>query len=741
MKYIGRISSIIPILVINIWLLKFTAEYDGVAYFLFSLLLAILVSVISWILGGQYDKAKYYYHELQKEKENLQQIFDSVEVTIWSNNIVEQRIHVSKGVEKVSGYPVKRFFDDYSFWMKIFLPEDRQKLDQFYKQVLSGKSDDVEARFIHANGETHWAYVSGTPIFDKENKVIKINGIVVDITSRIDTVGKLKESENRYRSVVELSPNLIVIYQDERLVYANPATTKLLGLELSELKGKSAFQFIHPTFLEKAVECSKRKSLHNKETDYIEYKIIKPNGEIAFLELAGNEIAYNGQSAILMVGTDVTAKKQQQERIEYMAFHDALTGLPNRYMYNDTLEEALERCKQAHHVLGVMFIDVDHFKSVNDTMGHEAGDELLKQVSERIRENVREEDMVARPGGDEFTVLLENVHENLVRDIAHRIIKAFTSPFLINNKEIYASNSIGVSLYPVDGDDKETLNSKADIAMYFAKKSGKNKYQFFNEHGDKLARKLQLEQDFRSAIEENEFYLEYQPCVELKTGSVYCVEALVRWKHPILGIIPPNEFIPIMEETGWIVNLGTWVLNEACRQNKEWQKLGINVKVAVNVSSIQFEAENFVDVVKEALLKHEMQSDFLEIEITESVMQNVEKSTRIIHELKELGVKISIDDFGTGYSSLSLLSSLSIDHVKIDKSFIDGITSNSNIASVVKKMIEMGESLNFDLIAEGIELEEQANFLIENGCRYGQGYYFSRPVSPEEIQKLLMQMW
>ncbi|WP_449621871.1 sensor domain-containing protein [Robertmurraya sp. Marseille-Q9965] len=740
MKYIGRISSIIPILAINIWLLKHTATYDGVPYFLSSLILVIVASIISWTLGGQFDKARYYYHELQKEKENLQQIFDSVEVTIWSNNIVEQRIHVSKGVEKVSGYSVTRFFDDYTFWMKIFLPEDQQKLDKFYKRVLSGKSDDVEARFIHANGEIHWAYVSGTPIFDKENKVIKINGIVVDITSRIETVGRLKESENRYRSVVELSPNLIVIYQDEKLVYANPATTRLLGMELSELKGKSAFDFIHPTFLEKAVERSKKSSQHNKETDYIEYKIVKPNGEIALLELAGNEISYNGQSAILIVGTDVTAKKQQQERIEYMAFHDALTGLPNRYLYNDTLEDALERCRQAHHVLGVMFIDVDHFKFVNDTMGHEAGDELLKQVSKRIRENVREKDLVARPGGDEFTVLLENVHEDLVREIAQRIINAFTSPFFINNKEIFASTSIGVSLYPVDGEDKETLNSKADIAMYFAKKSGKNKYQFFKEHGDELARKLQLEQDFRSAIELNEFYLEYQPCVELKTGTVYCVEALVRWKHPILGIIPPNEFISIMEETGWIVNLGTWVLNEACRQNKEWQKLGINVKVAVNVSSIQFEAENFVNGVKQALLDHKLQAEFLEIEITESVMQNVEKSTGIIQELKELGVKISIDDFGTGYSSLSLLSSLSIGHVKIDKSFIDGIINNSNIGSVVKKMIEMGESLNFDLIAEGIEVKEQADFLIENGCRYGQGYYFSRPVSPDEIMRQLMHM-
>lgn len=741
MKYIGRISSIIPILVINIWLLKLTMKSDGVLYFLFSLLLTVLASIITWVLGGQFDKAKFYYHELQKEKENLQQIFDSVDATIWSNNIVEQRLYVSKGVEKISGYSVQQFFEDYNFWLSIFLPEDRPNLDQFYERVLTGKSDYVEARFIHANGKIRWAYVSGAPIKGKDNEVIKINGVVVDITSKKETMERLRESESRYRSVVELSPNLLFIYQDKSLVYANPATTKLLGMEISELIGRTPFEFIHPTFLEMAISRTKELLQQKRTTDSKEYKIVKPNGEIAYLELLGKEIPFNGKSAIMVVGTDVTAKKQQQEKIEYMAFHDALTGLPNRYMYNESLEKALERCKQNDLGLAVMFIDVDHFKFVNDTMGHEAGDMLLKKVSERLLENVRDGDLVARPGGDEFTILLENVEERLVRNIAQRIIHAFAAPFTINNKEIYTSISIGVSLFPIDGDDKETLNSKADIAMYFAKKSGKNKYQLFNEHGDVLARKLQLEQDFRSAIELNEFYLEYQPCVELKTGTVYCVEALVRWKHPILGIIPPNEFIPIMEETGWIVNLGTWVLNKACRQNIEWQKLGINVKVAVNVSSMQFEAENFVAGVKQALLEHKMQADFLEIEITESVMQNVEKSTRIIQELKELGVKISIDDFGTGYSSLSLLSSLSIDHVKIDKSFIDGIISNSNIASVVKKMIEMGESLNFDLIAVGIEVKEQADFLIENGCRYGQGYYFSRPVSPNEIKKLFMQMW
>lgn len=454
--------------------------------------------------------------------------------------------------------------------------------------------------------------------------------------------------------------------------------------------------------------------------------------------MQGKLIDYNGKPAVLVVAIDVTARKEDQERMKFMAYHDALTGLPNRHMYNEYLETALDRCERNNQNLGVMFIDLDRFKFINDTLGHDAGDELLKLVSERLKESIRERDFVSRLGGDEFAVLLEQVNEEEIRKISTQIITAFSPPFTIKNKGFYITPSIGISLYPQDGQEKEILNSKADTAMYLAKKRGKNNFQFYiHEQGDSLDWSFMLEQKLKHAIENHEFYLEYQPKFNLRTETIYGVEALVRWKQPELGVISPIEFIPIAEEIGLIVPLGKWILQEAGKQHKKWLDAGIRIKMAVNVSVKQFEDPCFVETVRQVLTENNLPAKSIGLEITESVMQNIQQSSMIIQEIKELGLKISIDDFGTGYSSLSVLSKLPIDNVKIDKSFIHESTTNSNAASLVKTIIEMGKNLNFDLIAEGIETKEQAEFLIRNECYFGQGFYYSPPLSAGEVEKLL----
>lgn len=342
--------------------------------------------------------------------------------------------------------------------------------------------------------------------------------------------------------------------------------------------------------------------------------------------------------------------------------------------------------------------------TVRFSMGHEAGDELLKQVAARLLGCVREGDLVSRQGGDEFAILMENSNEEMVREVSDRMIEAFSPPFMIKNKQFFTTPSIGISIFPLDGHDRETLFSKADTAMYLAKKRGKNNYQFFHhEQGNMMERKIFIEQELRKAIETGQFYLEYQPKLDIQTERIYGVEALARWKHPELDSISPTEFILIAEESGLIISLGKWILNEACKQNKLWQELGINIKMAVNVSPLQFEDSNFIETVKQIIKKHQLPAQYLGFEVTESVMKDFQKSSLIIQELKHLGVKISIDDFGTGYSSLSVLSSLPIDLVKIDKSFINDIITNASTASLVKTMIEMGRNLKFELIAEGIE--------------------------------------
>lgn len=745
MKYIGRIIALIPIIVINVWLLKFTIMHDGVLYFLFSLILAIFSSLITWYLGGQFDKAKHYHKELltskedlQKEKENLQEIFDSVDATFWSNDILNQRIFVSKGIEKITGYPVQRFFQDYEFWTSIFHPESRIDAIQFHERMLTGKNASFEGKFINSKGDSIWVYMSGSPVFSVErNEVIKTNGVVIDITDRKKTEEELQKSEKRYRNLVEYSPNIILIYQGNTIVYANQTAVKVSGIRYSELIGKSIFEFVEPSVKEQLILRNKR--LHDKKTgqEIIEYSFKRADGSVVYVESIGLEIEHNDQPAIMAVGTDITAKKEYQEKIKFMAYHDALTQLPNRYMLTEYLETNLGYCERNNLKLAVILIDIDHFKFINDTMGHDTGDQLLLEISKRLRTFVREEDLVSRQGGDEFIILIKDTDESGIRSISERLIESLKQPFMINEKLIHTTASIGISLYPMDGQAKETLVSKADMAMYLAKKRGKNNYQFFHDHGEILDRQLKIEQDLGNALAKKQLHLVYQPCIELATGRIYCVEALIRWNHPVLGMVPPSEFIPIAEENGQIVQLGQWVLEEACRQNKAWQEAGIDIKMAINVSALQFEACNFAEVVKNTLRRFQLSPQLLELEITESLMQNIEKSSWIINELSDIGVRISIDDFGTGYSSLSVLSNLKIHHVKIDKSFINGIKTNKNNASLVKTMIEMGQNLNFDLIAEGIEEQNQEEFLIENGCQYGQGFYYSPPLAPNEVEKIL----
>ncbi|WP_078429849.1 EAL domain-containing protein [Alkalihalobacterium alkalinitrilicum] len=472
-----------------------------------------------------------------------------------------------------------------------------------------------------------------------------------------------------------------------------------------------------------------------------EWRIFHKDGAIKWIESFGNPVFDPAGNVVKLNGVtyDNTERKQLEEKLQYMAYHDVLTGLPNRDRLNDYLHETLSQHKTNQQSLAVLFIDIDRFKFINNALGHMIGDTFLQQVSQRFVQCVRESDVVSRFGGDEFIVVLENSDQAQAKAIAERIIIDFYTPFILDAHEFFTSASIGISLYPNDGLDPETLIKQADTAMYLAKKSGKNTYQFYiQEDKNILDRKAIIERSLKRGLMNDEFYLHYQPKVWLITEEIYGVEALIRWQHPELGIVSPTEFIPIAEETGVIVPLGKWVLKQACKQNKKWQQtFDIRIMVAVNVSVSQFQDQYFIDSVKEVLEESKLSPEYLGLEITESVMQNPKQSAAIFQELKNLGIKISIDDFGTGYSSFSILGNLPIDLVKLDKSFVSEVTSNSCTAALVKTMIEMGKTLDFDLIAEGIEHEKQAEFLIENGCKYGQGYYYSPPLPASEAGELL----
>lgn len=422
-------------------------------------------------------------------------------------------------------------------------------------------------------------------------------------------------------------------------------------------------------------------------------------------------------------------------QLEHMAYYDTLTGLPNRQSLMKQIDLDIAHQKP----LAVLFLDLDQFKHVNDMMGHSAGDQLLQDVANQLRHFVDSSCFVARYAGDEFVLLCTYQQKEEIADLAERLVRSFQNPFHIGHKHIYTTTSIGISLFPEDAREGETLIQYADKTMYSIKRGEKNGYRFFSDiKNEELLRQVRLANDIRSAIIKNEMSVHYQPLVDLETGEIRGVEALMRWTHSDMGPIAPSLFIPLAEQNGVIVELGEWVLEEACSQVKRWHEAGNSrLRLAVNLSIRQFKSLNFPSRVLNILEKTDFDPALLELEVTESMMQSVEESVLILHELKRHGIKISIDDFGTGYSSLSVLGQLPLDYLKIDRSFTKELTSAASSASIVKLIVDIGHSMNLQVICEGIEKGREVEALLQFGCEFGQGYYFHRPSPPDEIEKLL----
>jgi diguanylate cyclase (GGDEF)-like protein/PAS domain S-box-containing protein len=435
------------------------------------------------------------------------------------------------------------------------------------------------------------------------------------------------------------------------------------------------------------------------------------------------------------------AVRERTLELSHAAQHDFLTGLPNRSLVNDRITQAISFAARYTKQLAVMFVDLDLFKRINDSLGHAVGDKLLQQVATRIVACVRRSDTVGRIGGDEFIVLLSQVgHAEDAVFIARKILSSLAAPYLIDQKQLQINASIGVSTYPADGTDSETLIHRADTAMYEAKKLGRNNCQFFRP--EMQARVLEwqsLEGSLRCALERNEFMLVYQPKIDLATGEISGVEALLRWNHPERGLIQPLKFVPIAEESGLIVPIGQWVLLEACRQARAWMDAGLPpVRIAVNVSALQFAAKDFLSSVRAALISTGIDPSNLELELTETVlMQDAESAVQMLRALKAIGVQLAIDDFGVGYSSFSYLRKFPLDALKVDRSFINDISSNPDNATILSALINIGKSLKHRVVAEGVETEEQLHFLQKEGCSEGQGYFFCRPVIAEKFAQFL----
>lgn len=537
---------------------------------------------------------------------------------------------------------------------------------------------------------------------------------------------------------------------------ASSELCRLIGIRPGDFGGTldTFLQVVHVEDRERVDDALKHILTERKPCD-IDHRIVLPHGADFAVHLQAEAVFDDQLQALTIIGTaqDITDRKQSEREIYRLAYFDSLTGLANRVLFKDRLTQALAHAGRYHSTLAVLFLDLDRFKVINDTLGHTVGDLLLKQVAGRLSDSVRHSDSVsrsvdkeenhslARLGGDEFTVLLTNLRD--VQDagtVARRIVEAMAKPFSIEGREIFVTISVGIAIFPVDGESIDALLKNADSAMYHAKEQGRNNFQFYSDNLNAEANdRLNLEGELRHAVEREEFVVFYQPQIDLRGGEIVSAEALVRWQHPRRGLLRPEEFMQAALDTGLIRAIDEWVLRTACRHSQEWQQRGkISVRISVNISNSLFHSDTLVSVVEQALGQTGLTPACLELELTESiVMRNVDASIATLTTLRTMGVQLSIDDFGTGYSSLSYLHRLPINRVKIDQSFILEILTQAHPPMIVRAIIAMAHSLNLLVLAEGVEQEIQRTTLIDEGCDYAQGHLFGRPMPADEFAEML----
>ena len=683
----------------------------------------------------------------QQLTERLELAFIANQDGLWDWNVKNDKVYYSPLWKAMIGYKDDELSNEFSSWQSRIHPDDLAKTLKDVQDNVDGETETLKNvhRLLHKDGRWVWILNRGKVLYNDNGEAIRMVGTHTDIT-------KDKELQLRYAHQAQIIEQTVdsVISTDlqGKIINWNSGSQRLLGYKAQEIIGKNIAELyskenIH-LFKESVDELLKSGKFHQ---DVILIKQDK-SALSASLSLSLLKDEYAEPTGIVCYSQDVTARKiaesklkQQKNILEHQANHDALTGLPNRLLFHDRLSQAIQKAQRNEKQLAIFFIDLDRFKQINDSLGHDIGDKVLQTVSKRLLSVMRQEDTLARLGGDEFTILMEDLSKfDDASILADKILQSLVEPMEIEGNTLYVSSSIGISLYPQDDTRANNLLKFADAAMYRAKDEGRDNYQFYSSEMTLLASEhVLMETSLRNALVNEEFTVVYQAQTNGENDKLTGMEALVRWNHPIQGMIPPSKFIPLAEETGFIIALDQWVMKTAIKQVVQWYKGGLNPgKLAINLAMKQLQHKDFIQMIKETLQRSGCKPEWIALEVTEGqIMTNPDKAIVMLKEISNMGVELAVDDFGTGYSSLTYLKRLPINKLKIDQSFVRDLPYDEEDIGITKSVIALSQSLNLQVIAEGVETKEQRDFLVANGCVSIQGYFYGKPIPAHEMELVL----